>query len=138
MNHRSILLSGLAALALAGCASRSAEPEALTSEQQRQLAAELKDRVAGTPQSCIPYRPGMRTTRISDSVLLYDNGPIVYRNDLSTRCPGFARRQDAMVMDVRGNNLCSGETFRLVDTGAGFPTAICQLGDFTPYRRVGG
>jgi hypothetical protein len=133
-----ILVSAIASLGVIACSANEVASTAppLTSKQSELLAKTLKDRTAGKPVSCVSNSSSTNFIRVSDSILLYPGpGSTVYQNNLRSNCPGLARDDDVLVIDVRGSSYCQGDLIRLVDRSSGIQGPVCSLGEFTPYRR---
>ncbi|MEY4269058.1 MAG: hypothetical protein RLZZ58_274 [Pseudomonadota bacterium] len=127
----------LSACAPAGTAVAGAE--ALTPKQAALLDKNLAGKVAGEAVSCLPSGPSTTSIRVSDNILLYRvSGRLVYRNDLRGSCPGLARDDDVMVVEVRGGQTCRGDFFHLVDRSSGIRGPTCVFGEFVPYRKPRG
>ena len=75
------------------------------------------------------------TTEIIDSqtILFHVVGGDTYVNRLPRRCPGL-RRNDALMFDVRGSQICDLDSVSVLQTwGVGFtPGVSCRLGRFVP------
>ena len=128
----------LAALA-AGCMSYMDEedevPGPISLREEQRLAAELRDKVPGPPQSCITRHEADRMDTIGNDTLLFRvSGSLVYRNGIPGGCPmaGASRRLERRSI---GTNLCRGEPLHVVDNQTGTYYGTCVLGDFIPYRR---
>lgn len=120
---------------LAGCAG-TYEPAPLSEKQAAKLERALDGRVPGEKINCISQFGRANLTVISDNVLLYRAGSVIYRNDLIGSCPGLTRG-DTLITRSFGSQLCRGDMARTANLigGVAAPTGSCALGDFTPYRR---
>lgn len=94
----------------------------------------LKDRVAGTPVSCLPQTRLRRSTAAGDEVLLYDTGSVVYVNSPYLGCP--RARDNAMISVSPMARLCSGDIVQVQDLLARAPLGSCTLNKFVPFRKV--
>ncbi|MEI9928658.1 MAG: hypothetical protein WDN44_14340 [Sphingomonas sp.] len=85
------LAIGLGAIALMGCTA-SAEMRAPDTRGDRELAAALAGRTAGTPTDCIGST-GLGGPEVIDghTILYRETGRVVWRNDLPTIAPGSRR-----------------------------------------------
>ena len=121
----------LSLLPLAGCMAEP--PMEMSASAQAELAAELRGRVAGQPQSCVPRRDLRGNRAIGDSAILFNTAgnSLVYVNDAP--CPEL-RRQYAIVTRSPSAQLCAGDVAEIVDPVSGFTLGACPLGRFTPYR----
>lgn len=118
---------------LAGCAG-TYEPAPLSEKQAAKLEKALEGRVPGEKVNCISQFTRANMTVISDNVLLYRAGSVIYRNDLIGSCAGLTRG-DTLITRSFGSQLCRGDIARTANLQAGFQTGSCALGDFTPYRK---
>lgn len=124
----------LGALALAGCTGNAALQASQDARAQRDLAAALGGRVAGTPQNCVSTT-GLGGPQIIDSnTLLYREGRRVWRNDLPGGCPSL-NRFSIIVAELHGSQICRNDQFRAVDPGSRIPGPFCRFGQFVPYVR---
>ncbi|MET0248680.1 MAG: hypothetical protein ABW164_03005 [Sphingobium sp.] len=123
----------LVPILLAGCAG-AYQPAPLSEKQAVRLEKALDGRVAGEKVNCISQSSRADLTVISDNVLLYRAGGIIYRNDLIGSCSGLTRG-DTLITRSFGSQLCRGDIARTANLSIGFQTGTCALGDFTPYRR---
>lgn len=120
-------LTALAALSAAPASAERQSPEA-------QLAGIIDGRVAGEPQSCITVR-NMNSQIVPGAGIVYEAGGTVYVNRLRSGRDSLDRF-DVLVSEIRGGQLCSGETIRLMDSSTHMLSGIVFLDDFVPYRRV--
>lgn len=129
MRKIAMALAAGAAL-LAGTASE-AKPK-LTGEEQ--LAKAIGDRVPGKPVDCISLFDSRDQQVIDKTAIVYGNGSTIYVNR-----PANARdldRDDVMVMDIHGSQLCRLDIVRTHERSGFFPTGFVNLEQFVPYRRV--
>ncbi|WP_206364488.1 hypothetical protein [Sphingomonas pokkalii] len=127
----------IGAAALAGCAQNADYQAQRDAQARRELASALGDRVAGKPQDCIS--PGMTDgPQIIDTrTLVYRQGGRLYRNDLVAECPSLAPLT-TVIVEMRGNQLCRNDQFRVLTPGNSIPSQFCRLGKFIPYTRSTG
>ena len=80
VNMKQYLALSIAALAAAGCTDT--RPVEMSAEAQSRLAAELGDRVAGQPQSCVQMRDLGGNRSFGEGVILFTGttGGTVYVN----------------------------------------------------------
>ena len=129
MRKLALALATGAAL-LAGTAVE-AKPK-LTGEQQ--LANILDGRVAGEPVDCISLTNSRDQRVIDKTAIVYGNGGTIYVNR-----PSNARdldRDDVMVTDIRGSQLCRMDIVRTHDRSSFFYNGFVGLQEFVPYRRI--
>lgn len=125
----------LAALALAGCAPDGRSASELSARGDREFAATVEGRVAGEPVRCInPVNAG-GPQLIAPDRLVYRDAATVWVSR-AEGCP-FIGRDEIVIAEVYGGQLCRNDRFRTVQRGAsaGIPGPFCRYGDFTPYRR---
>ena len=115
------------------CASLCACSDAPPAAGPPQIA-ELAGRVAGPPEQCVTFRPNetLQTTEADRHVLLYRNGNRLWVNHLGSCSFG---RNDVLVVERTGSDLCRGEIIRSFDAISKIPGPACVLGDFIPYSR---
>jgi hypothetical protein len=130
MRKIALALAAGAAL-LAGTAVEAAKPK-LTGEEQ--LAKTLEGRVAGKPVDCISLFDSRDQQVIDKTAIVYGTGRTIYVNR-----PSNARdldRDDIMVTNIHGSQLCSLDIVRTHERSGFFPTGFVGLEQFVPYRRV--
>lgn len=131
------LLTGT--LLASGCGpAAESTPQPLTEKQAKVMDRELKGRVAGAPQNCISSYNSDGLVRVSDSILLYKPGGVVYVNNLKSSCPGMASDSDIIVTQSYGSQTCEGDLIKLVDRTSGIQGPVCSLGKFVPYKKPKG
>ena len=118
-------------LPLAGCVAEP--PMEMSASAQAELAAELRGRVAGQPQSCVPRRELGGNRAIGHSGILF-NGTgrsLVYVNEAA--CPELS---PFLAIRTRSPSarLCAGDIAEIFDPVSGVTVGACALGRFTPYR----
>lgn len=120
-------------LVIAAAVTASAASAAPIAPEAR-LDRLLEGRVAGKPVQCI-NQLDIRSAQIIDRTA------IVYRagNKLYVNRPSGAnqlRRDDILVTNTIGSQLCRVDIVRTVDRTALFPTGFVNLGEFVPYVRA--
>ena len=123
------------AVALAGCTASAESQRSQAAEADRDLAKATEGRVAGKPQDCIPINRAGGPQIIDKQTLVYTDMGTVYVNRLPAACPSLDRN-DTIISEVYGGNLCRNDRFRSLQPGTSIPGAYCQLGSFTPYRKA--
>jgi hypothetical protein len=124
-------------LALAALAT-AALPAAASAERrspEAQLARAIEGRVAGEPTNCLRNMRGTSSRIIDGTAIVYEAGGTVWVN----RPRGGASsldQWDVLVTRQYGNELCSGDVVRLLDSSSGIDTGAVFLGEFVPYRRA--
>lgn len=123
----------LGATVLASCA-----PVGDSGQTYAQASEDTDVRVVGEPVSCLSASR-IRSSRVrGDGVIDFETtGGDTYRNFLRSSCPGL-RRNDAIMYEVRGSQLCRGEIVYEVDNYGGRLDRgpACGLGEFTPIEYV--
>lgn len=103
---------------------------------ERQLAAELRGRVAGQPVRCIDYSSNTSTRIIEGVGILYEGpGGTLYLNRPRgglTSLNGW----NIPVTRVTGGSLCEREIINMVDSSTRSLAGMVSLGSFIPYRLV--
>ena len=131
MKTLSLILAG-AALALAGMTGASAGTPA---ENEAKLARMLEGRTAGEPVSCISALNSNRIEVIEDVGIVYDAGETIYVARPTN--PDSLGRNDIVVIDRHGGQLCTTDVIRTVDRYQGFTTGAVFLDKFVPYTKAG-
>jgi hypothetical protein len=132
---RTLITAALLATSLAGCTASNAEQGQRSLKSQQTLDRYLAGRVAGKPQSCLPYFRSDDMIVVDEHTILFRDGPNrVWRNDPLGGCSSLGRPGTALVTrSVGGTGLCRGEIANVVDTANRFVVGSCSLGDFVPY-----
>ena len=131
MKILTLILAG-SALALAGLSAASARtPE----ENEAKLARMLEGRTAGEPVSCISAINSNRIEVIEDVGIVYDSGDTIYVARPSD--PRQLGRNDIIVIDRFGGQLCHNDVIRTIDRYQGFTTGAVFLDKFVPYTKQG-
>jgi hypothetical protein len=101
---------------------------------EEQLAKVLEGRVAGEPVDCISLMDTREQRVIDKTAIVYGQGGTIYVN--RPRNASDLDRDDVMVSDIRGSQLCSVDVVRMHDRSNFFYTGFVGLDRFVPYRRV--
>ena len=120
--------ANLFALALGSCAMPPQAP------QPQGPPLELAGRIGGRPQTCVTttQMDVLRPSENAPHVLLYGTGRTVWANNLGSCRFG---RDDILVMQLYGSQLCRGDIVRSIDRSSRIPGPACVLNEFVPYRR---
>ncbi len=122
---------GVAAALLALPAAAGARPRV---DPEVKLAKMLEGRVAGEPRDCI-YLPTIRSSRVIEkTAIVYDAGGTMWVNRPDSGAYSLDR-DDILVTDVHGSQLCSIDIVRLVDHTSFIYNGFVGLGKFVPYRK---
>lgn len=132
---RAVITAALLAASVAGCTASNAEQGQRSLRSQQTLDRYLTGRVAGKPQSCLPYYRSDDMIVVDENTILFRDGANrVWRNDPLGGCSSLGRPGTALVTrSIGGTGLCRGEIANVVDTGSKFVVGSCSLGDFVPY-----
>lgn len=131
MKTLSLILAG-AALVLTGTTAALARTAA---ENEAKLARMLEGRTAGEPVSCISALNSHRIEVIEDVGIVYDAGSTIYVARPSD--PRQLGRNDIVVIDRHGGQLCNTNVIRTIDRYQGFTTGAVFLDKFVPYSKQG-
>ena len=123
------ILAGTA-LALTGATAVSARS---AEENEARLARMLEGRTAGEPVSCISALQSNRLEVIEEVAIVYDAGDTIYVARPSD--PRSLGRDDVIVINRFGGQLCHNDVIRTVDRYQGFTTGAVFLEEFVPYKR---
>ena len=131
---RTIALS-LAALALAGCTAADQEAARTSAAlAETELTQELRGRVAGPSQACVPLRNLGGNRSVGDAIIFKrQTGRTIYVNRPAGGCPDL-RFSRALRTRPFSTQLCRGDIATVFDPVSGIEYGSCGLGDFTPYR----
>jgi hypothetical protein len=130
------LIIAAAVLAVAGAAAHSADKVDKTTEKnEARLAKMLEGRTAGEPVNCVPLVKSNRLEVIEGVGLVYDSGDTLYV--ARPKDPNTLRRDDIMVIDRFGSQLCNTDVIRTVDRNGGYMTGVVFLSKFIPYKKPG-
>jgi Family of unknown function (DUF6491) len=129
-------LSPLAAAAvmaalLTGCAYGEGQTAPLP------LADDATIKLSGAPQKCIQMSQLDHSDVIDNDTIDFHVGRKVYRNRLSSSCPGL-KSEDRILIENRTGSLCSLDVvYTLYDYGGQLTRgAACGLGEFQPIEKV--
>ncbi len=120
-------------LALAAVLTATGAQAAVKSPEEM-LAAEIEGRVEGKPVSCI-YQRDIKTVHVIPKTAL------VYETNNGTRYvnrptgAGFLRRDQILVSNTIGTQLCDIDILRLVDSLSRLDFGSVGLGKFVPYPK---
>jgi hypothetical protein len=128
--NTSRLIIATAMLALAGVAAHSADR---TEKNEAKLAKMLEGRTAGEPVSCIPLMKSNRFELIEGVAMVYNVGDTFYVARPTD--PKALRRDDIIVIDRFGGQLCHTDVIHTIDRAGGYFTGVVFLGKFVPYKK---
>lgn len=132
--NTSRLIIAAAVLALAGAAAHSAgKTDKKTEKNEAKLAQRLEGRTAGEPVSCIALVQSHRLEVIEGVALVYDSGDTLYVARPTD--PEMLRRDDILVIDRFGSQLCDSDVVRTIDRNVGYMTGVVFLKKFVPYKK---
>jgi len=131
MKTLATLLAG-ATLALAGSTAGLARTPA---ESEAKLAHMLEGRTAGEPVNCISALRSTNIQVLEHVGIVYESGNTIYVARPSD--PDQLRRNDIVVINRYGGQLCTSDMIRTVDRYQGFTTGAVFLNDFVPYTKEG-
>ena len=129
MKTLATILTG-AALAVTGVTAASARS---AEENEARLARMLEGRTAGEPVSCISALNSNRIEVIEDVAIVYDSGETIYVARPTN--PNALSRNDVIVIDRHGGQLCNTDVIRTIDRYQGFTTGAVFLDKFVPYKK---
>jgi hypothetical protein len=127
-----IFTAVLAASALALSAG-AASAETLAERGEQRLAEMVEGRVAGEPVSCIAAPRSHKLEVIEKVGIVYDAGETIYVARAEN--PNSLRRDDAIIIDRFGSQLCRQDVRRTFDRYNGHITGVIFLSDFVPYTK---
>ena len=131
MKTLATILAG-GALALAGTSAALAKS---AEENEAKLARMLEGRTAGEPVSCISALHSNRMEVIEHVGIVYDAGNTIYVARPNN--PDSLGRNDIVVIQRYGGQLCANDVIRTVDRYQGFTTGAVFLDNFVPYTKAG-
>ena len=131
MKTLATILAG-AALALTGTSVAVAKN---AEQNEAKLARMLEGRTAGEPVSCIAAMNSTRIEVIEHVAIVYDSGDTIYVARPTD--PRQLGRNDIVVIDRFGGQLCHNDVIRTVDRYQGFTTGAVFLNEFVPYTKQG-
>ena len=129
MKTLATILAG-AALVLGGTAVSAKSAE----ENEAKLARMLEGRTAGEPVSCISALNSNRLEVIEHVGIVYDAGSTIYVARPTD--PRQLGRDDVVVIDRHGGQLCTSDVIRTIDRYQGFTTGAVFLDRFVPYSKA--
>ena len=94
----------------------------------------LEGRTAGEPVSCISALNSNRLEVIEHVGLVYDSGATIYVARPTD--PRQLGRDDVVVIDRHGGQLCTSDVIRTIDRYQGYTTGAVFLDRFVPYSRA--
>lgn len=118
-----------AALALVAAAHSAGNTESSESKLARMLAG----RTAGEPVSCIPSFKGTKFEVLEGLAMVYKSGDTIYVARPTN--PESLGRDDVLVIDRLGSQVCNTDIVRTVDRTGGYFTGVVFLGKFVPYTK---
>ena len=125
------ILAGAALAATGATAAVAGRAE----QNEAKLARMLEGRTAGEPVSCISALNSNRIEVIEHVGIVYDAGNTIYVARPTD--PRQLGRDDIVVIDRFGGQLCTTDVIRTVDRYQGFTTGAVFLDNFVPYRKAG-
>ena len=131
MKTLATILAG-AALALTGTSVAVAKN---AEQNEAKLARMLEGRTAGEPVSCIAAMNSTRIEVIEHVAIVYDSGDTIYVARPTD--PRQLGRNDIVVIDRFGGQLCHNDVIRTVDRYQGFTTGAVFLNEYVPYTKQG-
>ncbi|MBM3595778.1 MAG: hypothetical protein FJX31_08385 [Alphaproteobacteria bacterium] len=127
------------AIAIATTAALLAAP-AMAGKQrlagEEKLAKLLEGRVAGEPERCLPMSAANDLEVIDKTALVYGRGKTIWVNRPAN--PRSLDDDDVLVRSSHTAQVCSLDIVRLVDRTSMMEVGTVGLGEFVPYRKVGG
>ena len=125
----------LIASALGSCTS---EPPAVSAaalaSQQAKLAQLTAGKVAGQPQSCLPFYRSNDMVVVSEDTVAFKQGRSrVWVNHMQGACSNLDRGSNALVTRTSTTSLCRGDIATVIDTSTRIPVGSCEFGDFVPF-----
>ena len=132
MKTLATILAGvaLAATGTTAVLAKSAE------ENEAKLARMLEGRTAGEPVNCISALNSNRMEVIEHVGIVYDAGNTIYVARPTD--PRQLGRDDVVVINRFGGQLCTNDVIRTVDRYQGFTTGAVFLEKFVPYTKADG
>lgn len=101
---------------------------------EQAVARAVEGRTAGEPVNCVRLSD-IRSTRIIDrTAIVYDAGRTIYIQRPRTGAEGL-RRDDILVTQTFGSDLCTIDSVRLLDPAGNFLRGFVTLDRFVPYTR---
>ena len=130
----SILKPLIAAVLLASATTAlAADKPSRAEKNEARLAKLLEGRTAGEPVTCIPSFQADKLEVIEGIAMVYGWGDTLYvAKPTKTQ---MLRRDDVIVINRFGNQLCHTDIIRTVDRMSGFTTGALFLEKFVPYKK---
>jgi hypothetical protein len=119
-------------ITLAAAALGSAAVAAPIAPEAR-LERLLEGRTPGKPVNCINLRDIRSTEIVDGTAIVYRVGGKLYVN--RPRNADTLRRDDIMVTNSFGSQLCRIDVVNTIDRTALFPTGFVNLSEFVPYTK---
>jgi hypothetical protein len=127
----------LIAATLASCTTAPPQPLQRSERAQAELHTLLAGRVAGTPQSCLPYARPENMIVVDDNTVFYRTGSRLYRQDFNGgQCNNLGSGHYALVTRQYSGSLCRGDIAQVLDVSNGIQVGSCVMGDFVPYSKI--
>lgn len=134
--RNTLLALAAVGLAISAPAAPAFAKQTVAERGEAKLAKMLEGRVAGEPVKCISAFNGSNIEVIDETALVYRTGSTVYVARPTD--PRMLGRNDILVTERFGSQLCSNDTMRTVDQSGGFFTGVVFLSDFVPYTKADG
>lgn len=123
-------ISSAALLVLLGAAAVAAGK---SEENESRLAKMLEGRTAGEPVNCITAFRSEKLQVIEDVALVFDAGDTLYVARPTN--PDALRRDDVVIINRFGGQLCHTDIIRTVDRQGGYTTGVLFLEKWVPYSK---
>lgn len=124
----------LAAAVLSFAAATAQSASGRAEKNEARLAEMLQERSAGEPVSCITTTRSDKLQVIEDVALVYDGGDVIYVARPTD--PKVLGRDDVVVINRFGGQLCNTDIIRTVDRTGGYHTGVLFLEKWVPYRKA--
>ena len=102
-------------------------------EGEAKLTKMLEGRTAGEPLTCIPSIKGTRLEVIQGVAMVYKVGDTIYV--ARPAHPEELGRDDILVIDRFGGQICHTDVVRTIDRSGGYFTGVVFLSKFVPYTK---
>jgi hypothetical protein len=129
--NTSRLIIAAAVLALSGAAVHSADK---TEKYEARLTQMLEGRTAGEPVTCIALMRSNELEVLEGVGLVYDAGDTLYVSRPTD--PEALGRDDILIIDRYGSQLCHTDMVHTVDRNGGYFTGVVFLGKFVPWKKL--
>lgn len=110
-------------------------PASLAAATDSRPAPKPAAHATGAPVSCVPLSQ-IRETKIRDdwTIDFIDGGDRVWRNALTSRCPGL-KSENGITYETSLSQLCNTDIVYVLETAGGLHRGpSCSLGQFVPVR----